>query len=166
MYKGYLNAQVPAYFDAAQREATILAGKLAGLQTVRLIRQVKSDQLDVELFCSMYMWHFLDYKANQLLLYSATVQLPMRSFLRMPRCLCFREPVAAALAYGIDVAKDATILVLDLGGGTFDVSILEVGGGVIEVLSTGGDAFLGAFHLGSHALMPIARTMTRMRLLG
>ena len=166
MHKGYINAQVPAYFDAAQREATILAGKLAGLQTVRLIRQVKIDQIYVELFHSMCMWHFSDYKAHQLLLYSATLQLPMRPLLRMPRCLCFREPVAAALAYGIDVAKDATILVLDLGGGTFDVSILEVGGGVIEVLSTGGDAFLGAFHLGSLALMLIARINSGIGLLG
>lgn len=55
-----------------------------------------------------------------------------------------REPVAAALAYGIKAAEDEVILVLDLGGGTFDVSILEVGGGTIEVLSTGGDAKLGA----------------------
>ena len=54
-----------------------------------------------------------------------------------------REPIAAALAYGIDAQQDQTILVLDLGGGTFDVSLLEVGGGVIEVLATGGDPHLG-----------------------
>lgn len=54
-----------------------------------------------------------------------------------------REPVAAALAYGVNVQEDQTIMVLDLGGGTFDVSILEVGGGVVEVLSTGGDPYLG-----------------------
>jgi molecular chaperone DnaK len=48
-----------------------------------------------------------------------------------------REPVAAALAYGIDLQKDETIVVFDLGGGTFDISILEVGNGVIEVLATG-----------------------------
>lgn len=82
---------VPAYFNDQQREATVAAGMMAGLEKVRLLR----------------------------------------------------EPVAAALAYGINVEKDQTVLVFDLGGGTFDVSLLEVGGGVIEVLSTGGDAHLG-----------------------
>lgn len=56
-----------------------------------------------------------------------------------------REPVAAALAYQVNVAEDQTVIVLDLGGGTFDVSILEVGGGVVEVLSTGGDPHLGQY---------------------
>ncbi|KAL4457798.1 hypothetical protein ABPG75_012663 [Micractinium tetrahymenae] len=82
---------VPAYFTDAQREATITAGSVAGLEQIRIIR----------------------------------------------------EPVAAALAYGLDAEEDQTVLVFDLGGGTFDVSLLEVGGGVIEVLSTGGDAHLG-----------------------
>eukprot|EP00775_Hariotina_reticulata_P011055 gene11055-11210_t len=82
---------VPAYFNDEQREATVAAGKLAGLETVRLIR----------------------------------------------------EPVAAALAYGLDLAEEQVVLVFDLGGGTFDVSLLEVGNGTIEVLSTGGDAHLG-----------------------
>ncbi|PNW75659.1 hypothetical protein CHLRE_12g535700v5 [Chlamydomonas reinhardtii] len=82
---------VPAYFDDRQREATVAAGKLAGLETVRLLR----------------------------------------------------EPVAAALAYGLDLRQDATVLVFDLGGGTYDVSLLEVGAGTVEVLSTGGDAHLG-----------------------
>ena len=75
---------VPAYFDDEQKEATVNAGRLAGLDTVRIIR----------------------------------------------------EPVAAALAYGISAEEDQTILVFDLGGGTYDVSLLGVGGGVIEVLST------------------------------
>ncbi|PRW56291.1 molecular chaperone [Chlorella sorokiniana] len=82
---------VPAYFTDAQKEATVTAGRIAGLEAVRIIR----------------------------------------------------EPVAAALAYGLDAQEDQTVLVFDLGGGTFDVSLLEVGGGVIEVLSTGGDATLG-----------------------
>ncbi|GIL56890.1 hypothetical protein Vafri_12177, partial [Volvox africanus] len=82
---------VPAYFDDRQREATIAAGKLAGLETVRLLR----------------------------------------------------EPVAAALAYGLDLRTDSVVLVFDLGGGTYDVSLLEVGNGTVEVLSTGGDAHLG-----------------------
>lgn len=82
---------IPAYFNDEQKEATIAAGTIAGLEKIKLIR----------------------------------------------------EPIAAALAYGIDVEQDQTVLVFDLGGGTFDVSLLEVGGGVIEVLSTGGDPHLG-----------------------
>lgn len=82
---------VPAYFDDSQRQATKDAGKIAGLEVMRIIN----------------------------------------------------EPTAAALAYGLDKKKDETILVFDLGGGTFDVSVLEVGEGVIEVQSTNGDTHLG-----------------------
>lgn len=82
---------VPAYFNDSQRQATKDAGKIAGLEIVRIIN----------------------------------------------------EPTAAALAYGLDKKSNETILVFDLGGGTFDVSILEVGDGVFEVLSTSGDTHLG-----------------------
>ncbi|WP_322823093.1 molecular chaperone DnaK [Chloroflexus sp.] len=82
---------VPAYFNDSQRQATKDAGKIAGLEVLRIIN----------------------------------------------------EPTAAALAYGLDKKKDETILVFDLGGGTFDVSILEVGDGVIEVKATSGDTHLG-----------------------
>jgi molecular chaperone DnaK len=82
---------VPAYFNDAQRQATKDAGKIAGLEVLRIIN----------------------------------------------------EPTAAALAYGLDKTKQGTIAVYDLGGGTFDVSILEIGDGVFEVKSTNGDTFLG-----------------------
>ncbi len=82
---------VPAYFNDAQRQATKDAGKIAGLEVLRIIN----------------------------------------------------EPTAAALAYGLDKQKNETILVWDLGGGTFDVSVLEVGDGVFEVKSTSGDTHLG-----------------------
>ena len=82
---------VPAYFNDAQRQATKDAGKIAGLEVLRIIN----------------------------------------------------EPTAAALAYGLDKKQSGTIVVYDLGGGTFDVSILEVGDGVFEVKSTNGDTHLG-----------------------
>jgi molecular chaperone DnaK len=82
---------VPAYFNDAQRQATKDAGKIAGLNVLRIIN----------------------------------------------------EPTAAALAYGLDKKKNETILVFDLGGGTFDVSILDVGDGVFEVQATSGDTHLG-----------------------
>jgi molecular chaperone DnaK len=82
---------VPAYFDDAQRQATKDAGKIAGLEVLRIIN----------------------------------------------------EPTAAALAYGLEKNSDKTIAVYDLGGGTFDVSILEVDGDLFKVLSTNGDTFLG-----------------------
>jgi molecular chaperone DnaK len=82
---------VPAYFNDAQRQATKEAGKIAGLEVMRIIN----------------------------------------------------EPTAAALSYGINREEDQKIAVFDLGGGTFDVSILELGDGVFQVLSTNGDTFLG-----------------------
>jgi molecular chaperone DnaK len=82
---------VPAYFNDSQRQATKDAGKIAGLEVVRIVN----------------------------------------------------EPTAAALAYGLDKKKDETIAVYDFGGGTFDISILEVGEGVVEVKSTNGDTHLG-----------------------
>jgi molecular chaperone DnaK len=82
---------VPAYFNDSQRQATKDAGKIAGLEVLRIIN----------------------------------------------------EPTAAALAYGLDKKQESTILVFDLGGGTFDVSILELGDGVFEVKSTAGDSRLG-----------------------
>ena len=82
---------VPAYFDDSQRQATKDAGKIAGLEVLRIIN----------------------------------------------------EPTAAALSYGMDKKKSGTIVVYDLGGGTFDVSVLEIGDGVFEVKSTNGDTFLG-----------------------
>lgn len=82
---------VPAYFDDSQRQATKDAGKIAGLNVLRIIN----------------------------------------------------EPTAASLAYGIDSKKDEKIAVYDLGGGTFDISILEIGEGITEVKSTNGDTFLG-----------------------
>ncbi len=82
---------VPAYFNDSQRQATKDAGKIAGLEVLRIIN----------------------------------------------------EPTAAALAYGLDKKENETILVFDLGGGTFDVSVLEVGDGVVEVKATAGDTHLG-----------------------
>ncbi|AQX22309.1 molecular chaperone DnaK [Bartonella sp. 11B] len=82
---------VPAYFNDAQRQATKDAGKIAGLEVLRIIN----------------------------------------------------EPTAAALAYGLDKKDGKTIAVYDLGGGTFDISVLEIGDGVFEVKSTNGDTFLG-----------------------
>lgn len=82
---------IPAYFSDSQREATMEAGQMAGLEVMRIIN----------------------------------------------------EPTAAAMAYGLDKKKEETIAVFDLGGGTFDISILEVGEGVIEVKAVSGDNFLG-----------------------
>src|SRR5207244_10634940 len=82
---------VPAYFNDSQRHATKDAGKIAGLEVLRIIN----------------------------------------------------EPTAAALAYGLDKKDQETVLVFDLGGGTFDVSLLDVGDGVVEVRATSGDTHLG-----------------------
>jgi molecular chaperone DnaK len=95
---------VPAYFNDSQRQATKDAGKIAGLEVMRIIN----------------------------------------------------EPTAAALAYGLDKKENETILVFDLGGGTFDVSLLEVGDGVVEVKATNGDTHLGGDDWDQRILMWIA----------
>jgi molecular chaperone DnaK len=95
---------VPAYFNDAQRQATKDAGKIAGLNVLRIVN----------------------------------------------------EPTAAALAYGLDKKKDETIAVYDFGGGTFDISILEVGEGVVEVKSTNGDTHLGGDDLDQRVIEWIA----------
>jgi molecular chaperone DnaK len=94
---------VPAYFDDSQRQATRDAGRIAGLDVLRIVN----------------------------------------------------EPTAAALAYGLDRAKTGTVAVYDLGGGTFDCSILSLADGVFKVLSTNGDTFLGGDDF-DRALMEVA----------
>jgi molecular chaperone DnaK len=100
---------VPAYFDDAQRQATKDAGKIAGLEVLRIIN----------------------------------------------------EPTAAALAYGLDKKEGKVIAVYDLGGGTFDVSILEIGDGVFEVKATNGDTFLGGADFDSKILDYIVETFKK-----
>jgi molecular chaperone DnaK len=95
---------VPAYFNDAQRQATKDAGRIAGLNVLRIIN----------------------------------------------------EPTAAALAYGLDKKGHETVLVFDLGGGTFDVSILDVGDGVVEVRSTAGDTHLGGDDFDRHLVDDLA----------
>lgn len=100
---------VPAYFNDAQRQATKDAGKIAGLEVLRIIN----------------------------------------------------EPTAAALAYGFDKSASKTIAVYDLGGGTFDVSILEIGDGVFEVKSTNGDTFLGGEDFDTRVLEHLINTFKK-----
>ncbi|WP_447764993.1 molecular chaperone DnaK [Sphingopyxis panaciterrae] len=100
---------VPAYFNDAQRQATKDAGRIAGLEVLRIIN----------------------------------------------------EPTAAALAYGLDKTENKTIAVYDLGGGTFDISILEVGDGVFEVKSTNGDTFLGGEDFDSKVVEFLADTFKK-----
>ncbi len=95
---------VPAYFNDSQRQATKDAGRIAGLDVLRIIN----------------------------------------------------EPTAAALAYGMDKKKSGTVVVYDLGGGTFDVSVLEIGDGVFEVKSTNGDTFLGGEDFDAHIIQYLA----------
>ncbi len=96
---------VPAYFNDSQRQATKDAGKIAGLEVLRIVN----------------------------------------------------EPTAAALAYGLDKKKDETIAVYDFGGGTFDISVLEVGEGVVEVKATNGDTHLGGDNLDQRVIEWIAQ---------
>ena len=100
---------VPAYFNDAQRQATKDAGKIAGLDVLRIIN----------------------------------------------------EPTAAALAYGLDKKQSGTIVVYDLGGGTFDVSILEIGDGVFEVKATNGDTFLGGEDFDTRIVEHLAETFKK-----
>lgn len=100
---------VPAYFNDAQRQATKDAGKIAGLEVLRIIN----------------------------------------------------EPTAAALAYGLDKNKNGNIVVYDLGGGTFDVSVLEIGDGVFEVKSTNGDTFLGGEDFDNRIIDFLAETFQK-----
>ena len=102
---------VPAYFNDAQRQATKDAGKIAGLEVMRIIN----------------------------------------------------EPTAAALAYGLDRKKDETIAVYDFGGGTFDISILEVGDGVVEVKSTNGDTHLGGDNIDQRIIDWLIRSSSAIR---
>ncbi len=100
---------VPAYFNDAQRQATKDAGRIAGLDVLRIIN----------------------------------------------------EPTAAALAYGMDKKNHGTIAVYDLGGGTFDISVLEIGDGVFEVKSTNGDTFLGGEDFDSRVIDYLADEFKR-----
>jgi molecular chaperone DnaK len=100
---------VPAYFNDAQRNATKDAGRIAGLEVLRIIN----------------------------------------------------EPTASSLAYGMDTGKNEVIAVYDLGGGTFDISILEVGDGVFEVRSTNGDTFLGGDNFDEHVIDWMAEEFLR-----
>ncbi len=102
---------VPAYFNDSQRQATKDAGKIAGLEVLRIIN----------------------------------------------------EPTAAALAYGMDKKHAGTIAVYDLGGGTFDVSVLEIGDGVFEVKSTNGDTFLGGEDFDARIIDYLADEFKRTR---
>ena len=103
---------VPAYFNDAQRQATKDAGKIAGLEVLRIIN----------------------------------------------------EPTAAALAYGLDKKETQTIAVYDLGGGTFDVTILEIDDGLFEVKSTNGDTFLGGEDFDMRIVqLPCGRVQKRER---
>lgn len=100
---------VPAYFNDAQRQATKDAGRIAGLNVLRIIN----------------------------------------------------EPTAAALAYGLDKKKDEIVAVFDLGGGTFDISILEIGDGVFEVKATNGDTFLGGANFDQRIIDFLAETFQK-----
>ena len=100
---------VPAYFNDSQRQATKDAGKIAGLEVLRIIN----------------------------------------------------EPTASSLAYGLDKKKNEVIAVYDLGGGTFDISILEVGEGVFQVRSTSGDTFLGGDDFDQRIMDHLAETFLK-----
>src|SRR5258706_7586798 len=104
---------VPAYFNDAQRNATKDAGKIAGLEVLRIIN----------------------------------------------------EPTASSLAYGLDKKKNEVIVVYDLGGGTFDVSVLDVGDGVFQVRATSGDTFLGGDNFGFQTLDLLLEDFLKVKLI-
>src|SRR4029077_7387673 len=131
---------VPAYFNDAQRQATKDAGKIAGLEVLRIINEptARSEAYlgqKVEQAVITVPAYFNDAQRQ------ATKDAGKIAGLEVLRII--NEPTAAALAYGLDKQKTGTIAVYDLGGGTFDISILEIGDGVFEVKSTNGDTFLG-----------------------
>ena len=100
---------VPAYFNDSQRQATKDAGKIAGLEVLRIIN----------------------------------------------------EPTAASLAYGLDKKKDEKVAVYDLGGGTFDISVLELGDGVFEVNATNGDTHLGGDDFDLELMIGLPKTLKK-----
>ena len=145
---------VPAYFNDAQRQATKDAGKIAGLEVKRIINEPTAAALaygvDKEAEQKIMVYDLgggtfdvsiLDIGDGviEVLATAGNTHLGGDDF---DQCI-INEPTAAALAYGVDKETDQKIMVYDLGGGTFDVSVLEVGDGVIEVLATAGNNRLG-----------------------
>ena len=136
---------VPAYFDDAQRQATKEAGEIAGLEVLRIINEPTAAALayglDKEGADQTILVFDLGGGTFDVSQRQATKEAGEVAGLEVLRII--NEPTAASLAYSLDKESDETILVFDLGGGTFDVSLLDIGEGVIEVQSTSGDMHLG-----------------------
>ena len=170
---------VPAYFNDAQRQATKDAGKIAGLEVMRIIneptaaalaygldkakngdawvkvrdKEIAPPEISAQVLMKMkktaedYLGETVTQAVITVPAYfndaqrQATKDAGKIAGLEVLRII--NEPTAAALAYGLDKKEGKTIAVYDLGGGTFDISILEIGDGVFEVKSTNGDTFLG-----------------------